>query len=414
MNNPHRVKGARSPFSERNFRFQWLADLTTSLGFEMETLILGWFVLTSTQSVVWVAGFGALVFSGTLLAPLLGTMGDRIGHRNLLVWMRVTFLLAALCIATLALLDLFTPVMALVAAGLVGLIRPSDVGARSTLTADILPMDMLSGALGISRINTEGARILGAVAGAGSMAALGVGPAYVIVVLLYLNCTMLTLAVRQSPREVREKTAPSLWRDLLEGFSMARSSPTLLAALWLAWLANFAAYPISNGLLPHVAREVYGMDQSGLALLLSAFAFGGLSGAVIIGVCGVGRRPDRLMMFSAACWFVAIGAFAQSTDAVVGTPLMFAAGLAQAFCMLPMAVLLLRSTEPRFRGRVMGLRMLSIYGLPLGLLVAGAVIERFGFALVASCYALLGLLAMLLINWRWRAALWKDERVGGG
>src|ERR1700752_2203849 len=40
-----------SPFAIRSFRFQWPADLATSWAFEMETIILGWYVLVETQSV---------------------------------------------------------------------------------------------------------------------------------------------------------------------------------------------------------------------------------------------------------------------------------------------------------------------------------------------------------------------------
>ena len=41
-----------APFRVRNFRFQWPADLLTACAFEMETLILGWYVLVETGSVV--------------------------------------------------------------------------------------------------------------------------------------------------------------------------------------------------------------------------------------------------------------------------------------------------------------------------------------------------------------------------
>ena len=41
-----------APFRVRSFRFQWPADLATSWAFEMETLILGWYVLTETGSVL--------------------------------------------------------------------------------------------------------------------------------------------------------------------------------------------------------------------------------------------------------------------------------------------------------------------------------------------------------------------------
>src|SRR5438477_11959184 len=77
-----------APFGTRSFRFQWPADLLTSWAFEMETIILGWFVLVETGSVLWLTLFGALQYLGTLIAPIYGVIGDRFGHRSLLLTIR--------------------------------------------------------------------------------------------------------------------------------------------------------------------------------------------------------------------------------------------------------------------------------------------------------------------------------------
>jgi hypothetical protein len=53
-------------FRVRSFRFQWSADLLTSWALEMETLILGWYVMVHTGSVLWLTAFGSLQFLGTL------------------------------------------------------------------------------------------------------------------------------------------------------------------------------------------------------------------------------------------------------------------------------------------------------------------------------------------------------------
>jgi len=76
-------------FRSRDFRFQWPADLLTSWAFEMEVLILGWYVLVTTESVFILSILGALSYIGTLFAPAFGVAGDRIGHRNLLLLMRM-------------------------------------------------------------------------------------------------------------------------------------------------------------------------------------------------------------------------------------------------------------------------------------------------------------------------------------
>jgi hypothetical protein len=85
------------------------------------------------------------------------------------------------------------------------------------------------------------------------------------------------------------------------------------------------------------------------------------------------------------------------------------AGFAQSLGMVPMTVMLLHSAGARFRGRVMGVRMLAIYGLPLGLLIAGGLIDWFGFAATASGYCVAGLLLTIAIALRWRNALWPSN-----
>src|SRR4029450_6738715 len=82
---------ALAPFRIRSFRFQWPADLATSWAFEMETLILGWDGLVETQSVLMLTLFASLQHIGTLIAPMFGVMGDRIGHRNVLWAMRTLY-----------------------------------------------------------------------------------------------------------------------------------------------------------------------------------------------------------------------------------------------------------------------------------------------------------------------------------
>ncbi|MBI2294347.1 MAG: arabinose ABC transporter permease, partial [Betaproteobacteria bacterium] len=82
---------ALAPFGVRSFRFQWPADLATSLAFEMETLILGWYVLVETRSVLMLTLFASLQNIGTLLAPMFGVMGDRAGHRAVLAAMRAAY-----------------------------------------------------------------------------------------------------------------------------------------------------------------------------------------------------------------------------------------------------------------------------------------------------------------------------------
>ena len=136
-----RATGAQvlAPFRSRDFRFQWAADLATSWALEMEMLILGWYVLVTTGSVLWLTAIGAMNYGGTLLAPAFGLVGDRIGHRNLLCLMRATYAALAGTLLFLFATDQATIVAVFIIAGLLGLVRPSDIGVRSALVAHTIP-----------------------------------------------------------------------------------------------------------------------------------------------------------------------------------------------------------------------------------------------------------------------------------
>src|SRR5258708_36246815 len=110
--------GALAPFRVRSYRYQWPADLLTSWAFEMETLILGWYMLVETNSVVMLTVFGALLYGGTLIAPLVGVWSDRIGHRTLLTAMRTGYTMGARPLAVLALTGKLKPAIVIVLARL--------------------------------------------------------------------------------------------------------------------------------------------------------------------------------------------------------------------------------------------------------------------------------------------------------
>jgi len=96
------------------------------------TIILGWYVLVETGSVLLLTLFASLNYTGTLLAPLFGVIGDRIGHRDLLAVMRASYIVLAATLLTLALTGHLNASYVLVIAALMGQVarRISACAAR--------------------------------------------------------------------------------------------------------------------------------------------------------------------------------------------------------------------------------------------------------------------------------------------
>jgi predicted MFS family arabinose efflux permease len=402
---------ALAPFATRSFRYQWPADLCTAWALDMEMLILGWYVLVESGSVVQLTVFGALMYVGTLLSPLLGTAGDRLGLRQVLAGMRATYALLAGIILLLSALGQLNPSWVLLIAFLVGLIKPSDIGLRTALVSASVPPAQLVAAMGISRTTQDSARIGGALAGAGFMASLGLTVAYAVIVALYLAGMVLTLRSGRGTPPV--PAAPSLqapdtpraaspWRDVLEGLQHVWHTPQLRAAMLLAALVNLCAFPLSGGLMPYIARDVFGLDQQGLGWMVASFAAGALTGSLTMSAFGVHLRPARTMMAACTAWYLCLLGLALPMGAITAMGLYYAAGLNQSLSMIALSILLLRTSQPRFRGRVMGVRMLAIYTLPLGLLAAGPVLAAVGFRGLVMLYVGLGLGLVATIATVWR------------
>jgi MFS family permease len=400
-----------APFQVRSFRFQYPADLLTSWGTEMENLILGWYILVTTGSVLLLTLFGSLQYIGTLIAPLFGMVGDRLGHRLVMCSMRACYATLASTLMILAFTHLLQPLHVFIIAATAGLIRSSDLAMRNALVADTMPVDRFVSAMGASRTTSDSARTMAPLVGAGLFAALGMGVAYLVITAFYTAGFLLTLGVgRRQPAGPPINAAsaprrPAFWRDLREGFGYLWDTPASLAAMWLAFLVNVTAFPFTSGLLPYVAREVYHLDQTGLGWLIASFAFGSLLGSIAVSVGSRLVRPARMMIVFAMAWYAMLLVFVNMPTPTSGSLALILAGFAQNLSLVPMAVMLLHGAA-EFRGRVMGMRMLAIYGLPLGLLAAGALIDRIGFIPTATLYCTVGITLTLLIALRWRSALW--------
>jgi hypothetical protein len=272
------------------------------------------------------------------------------------------------------------------------------------LVGQTMRADMLMGALGLNRSTSDTARVAGALAGAGGVALIGMGPAYVLVTLMYVIATVLSAGIAGRPAAHAAPSHPLT--ELKDGFRYAWDKPDLRATFAMAFLVNLLAYPFILGLLPYAALEVYKVGQAGLGYQAAAFWIGALGGSLYV---GAGRLPfgaARTMLWGAGVWFAATLFFGLTTSLFLGIALLFLAGFMQSFCLTPLAAIMLRTSDESMRGRVMGVRMLAIWGLPLGLVAAGPLIQWAGFAPTVVLYCGLGLVATLAIGYRYRTALW--------
>ena len=270
---------------------------------------------------------------------------------------------------------------------------------------------MILGAISISRTAHDSARIFGALTGAGVFAFLGMGYAYVFVVVVYGIGLFFTANVsRAHPlkdgRIKQDAGKTSQLQELKVGLLYIWNTPAVLAIMWLAFLANLTAFPLTHGLMPFVARDVLQVDENGLGQLLAAFSAGAVLGALLLAWFRAQKYSSRMMLINLVMWYAMLVIFTVAGTKISGIVILIFVGIAHSFSMVSMAAALLEKTDQMVRGRIMGVRVLAVYGVPLGLLGAGFLIESVGFVSFIWIYASIGTVFTLLIGIKWRKALW--------
>jgi predicted MFS family arabinose efflux permease len=162
--------------------------------------------------------------------------------------------------------------------------------------------------------------------------------------------------------------------------------------------------------LPYVAERIYMVGATGLGWLVASFGVGALLGSIAVVVTGGPRHPARSMLVHTALWYLLLLGFGHVQNMGAGLVLLLCAGFVQSIAMISLMGALLQAADTRFRTRVMGVRTLAVYGMPLGLMGSGVLIDRVGYPLTVSVCCVVGLIFTLLIGIRWRGSVWERSR----
>ncbi|HCI86944.1 MAG TPA: hypothetical protein DHV68_08880 [Dehalococcoidia bacterium] len=387
-----------------NYRFVWSSEALSLWAIEMEIIVLAMFVLRDTNSPLLVGLIGALKFAGTLLGPLYGLMVDRFDRKRLQVSVRIFGVVLASILTTLIINDTlqFWHAYLIVTAG--SMVRMLDLVLVQALTADAVPANSLHGAIGLSRSTLDGARVVGALAGGTIFELLGLDVAYISITVLYLFATVAALKVETRTTASKVRNA-SIKSGLLEGLSYVRKSKFLPGLIFFSFLIEFSAFPVVNGLMTVVCDELYELGGTGIGRLAAVASLGALSGATYIGIRKNLANPTRIMIIGSTIWHFIMLLLALTPPLWLFALMLFIWGFSGGTTFVAMVVGLLRATTTETRGRVMGIRSLGIYGLPLGLLLGGWIAEESGSAAMIATLGGLGFIATLAATLKWPALL---------
>jgi MFS family permease len=374
---------------QRNFGLVWLSTTLAAMGSQMETLVLGWYVLTLTDSPFLVGMVAAARLGLNFLALFAGAIADRVSRQSLLT--AVEYVTAALSLIMLGLiLSGMLEVWHIFVLTLVsGLVRMFQTPSAQALVADTLAPDRIANGAALTIMGRNLATIVGPLAGGVLFQSSGAEGAYFAIVLLYVLSGSAALLVR-APQTTNPKSGGSVLSTTLQGLKYVKGEQVLWATLLLAVIANLTGWPLHTSLMPIFARDVLGTGAAGLGMLMSAFGVGALFGSMGLAWVRNLRYAGRLLLVAIVLWHASMVAFAASTSIPLSLGILVLTGMSFSATQVLMLTVLLRTTPPDYRGRVMGLRVLAIYGHALGSMSSGAVAGTWGAPWAAQINAVVG------------------------
>lgn len=352
-----------------------LGQFLASLGVQMQTVGLGWYLYERTSSALALGGVGlAQVLPIFLLTLPAGSLADHFDRRRML---QATLLLAACCSLGFALLSRVHGAVALVYLLLVlnGTARALMAPARDALGPQLLPLELLgNGATWRSGL-FQLASVLGPAAG-GLVIGTTRSATPVFLVAASAIVVFIGLIARVQPRAHARPARGPVWDTVVGGVRFIRSTRILLATITLDLFAVLLGG--ATMLLPIFARDILHVGPRGLGWMMAAPSLG----AVLVAIA-LARRPTqragKALLWAVTGFGVATIAFGLSRSFPLSLVLLALIGGCDMVSVVVRSTLMQVLTPDDLRGRVGAVNALFIgTSNELGGFESGAAAALFG------------------------------------
>lgn len=362
--------------SHRNYRLFFFGQGVSLIGTWIQQVALGWLVYDITGS-KWL--LGVVAFAGQiptfLLSPLAGAVADRADRRRLLLVTQTLAMLLALALGELVLGEVISRpadagwIVAL--AALTGTVMAFDIPARQAFVVEMVggPRE-LPNAIALNSMLVNGARLVGPAVAGGLIRLVGAGCCFLINGLSFAAVLLALLAMRLAPRPDRLPRRHIL-REMLEGVTYAWREPYI--RLVLTFLAGFSLVGVAPmTLMPAIAKDVLGGDETVLGLLYGSVGAGATCGTFFLARQRHQMGLGTTMAAASAIFGAALVAFSFSLNLYLSMGILAVLGFGQVLQLVAGNTLVQTVVEDDKRGRVMSLYAMSFMGMmPFGSLLAG-------------------------------------------
>src|ERR1041385_4784599 len=378
-----RRSGMFRALSHRNYRLFLSGAFLSNIGTWMQAVAQGWLVLYLTNSPFWLGLDAFMATSPAFVFTLVGgVFADLIDRRRLLLFTQVGAGIAALGLATLVATNVVNRWMVLGFSFVTGCCMALASPSYLAMTYDLVGREDLSNAIAMNSTQFQLSRVVGPTLAGVAFRVFGLAGCFYangvsfIAVVVALAMVRPQYRVNTPAHSVKDRRA--LWSDLIEGFRYVRNRPRVSSLLLLSGVNSLFGAPYFS-MVPLYARDIFKLQETGLALMMGMAGCGALLGALLIAYLGDFRRKGWFVLGGAIMFGLCIIGFGLSSRLKLSLMFLVGVGFSLVVSVALINTLLQKLVTDQMRGRVMSMFILSFIGtLPIGNIIAGAASNHFG------------------------------------
>ena len=395
-------------FRRRDFTLVWVSANIAMVGRQMEVIAVSWLVVQLTGgNEVLVSLAGAAALGLAFLSVFAGAVVDRLPRRLLMGTMQ--FIAAGLAVLMMVLLLSGVlkvwMIFVIVIGG--GAFRTFELPVSNALIIDTVPRDRLNNAVALLGLGQNLTQFVGPIVAGFLYTPLTPAGLYALIATLYALGGFCVLIVRTRNTTIGHTTPREILIGVAAGLSHVWERKELLMALVIAAMYNVTGFPFTTALMPIITEKVLNAGPEVLGLLNGSMGAGAVIGALVVASIGNFRRQGWWMVWAVNSWHGSMILFAVVVMTLPGLlPLKLVivaamavkvlTGIARACSLLLVMTVLMGRSDPEFRGRMGGLRVLSIQAHFPASALNGWMAREIGAPMTALTLGVAGIAAVLL------------------
>ena len=346
-------------FSNPQFRLLWVGVAITWLSTVLLFMIMGWLVLSLTDSPFWVGAVLGMTGLGMMCTSVMGgVLADRLPRRDIVVASGLAYIALAGLLSMITVLDIVLLWHVLLVALLIGIAIGFRAPAFSALTLDVVGRArLLSGnAANLTALSIAG--IIGPLVGGVVVNTWDMGWAFFVVagtelmaVAVISRLSVLTPVFVVTDDVDVNPPVRRLWRAFIEGAVYVFSEPNIRTLILMGLMGEFFIWAHVT-MLPVMARDVLGAGVTGFGYLQSASYGGLLVATMIMSNLGDVKRKGPLLVTGAVGFGILTMLFAASTELPLSLGLLAGAYAMAALYEITLMTLVQSIVPDAMRGRV--------------------------------------------------------------